>query len=326
MTPSNPPASFFVGIDVAKDKLDLATSDNDTVRTFNNDHKGHETILKLLADRKPDRIVIESTGGYEWAIVQALLEAELNVARVNPRDVRHLAIGLRKLAKTDRIDARTLVQFAKVAEPRLLEKCRKNQAELAELVTCRRQLTYTLTQQTNRLAMIRSKMAVNAVKKVIETITKQRDKIDDAIKNIIDADDQFKDIDRLLQSIPGVGAVASATLTAQMPELGKTDRKQAPALLGVVPYNHDSGKLTGQRSIYGGRTEPRNVMYMATLSAMSHNPVIKIFADRLKQKNKKPKVVIVACMHKLITIINAMLRDKLEWNQLTLVKNLELNP
>ena len=319
-------SSFFVGIDVAKGKLDLATSDNESIRTFENNDTGHCAIVKLLATRQVACVVIESTGGYEWSIVQALLEANINVARVNPGDVRHVAIGLKKLAKTDAIDARTLVRFAQVAEPRLLEKCTENQAELAALVTCRRQLQNTLTQQTNRLEMTRSAHATKAIGKVVHTIMKQLEELDLAIRKLIDSDDQFKDIDRLLQSVPGIGPVASATLAAQMPELGKTDRRQAPALMGVVPYNHDSGKLTGTRSIFGGRTEPRNVMYMSALCAMRHNPVIKVFAERLRSKGKKAKVVIVACMRKLITIINAMLRDGLEWNQLDLVKKLATNP
>lgn len=332
MTPPPAPPSpqqqslFFVGIDVAKDKLDLATSDNDSVRTFDNTDPGHHAIVKLLIDRSPACIVIESTGGYEWAIVQALLEANLNVARVNPGNVRHVALGLKKLAKTDAIDARTLVQFARIAEPRLLEKCTANQAELAQLVTCRRQLQTTLTQQSNRLLLTRSPRAVQAIKRVSVTIQKQLDALDAAIRKLIDSDDHFKDVDRLLRSVPGIGPVASATLASQMPELGKTDRRQAPALLGVVPYNHDSGTLKGQRSIYGGRVEPRNVLYMATLSAIKYNPVIHAFAQRLREKKKRAKVIIVACMRKLITLINAMLRDGLEWNQLNLVKNLSSNP
>jgi transposase len=325
-SPQQQQSSFFVGIDVAKDKLDLATSDNDSVRTFDNTESGHRAIVTLLADRNPACIVIESTGGYEWPVLQALLEANLNVARVNPSNVRHVALGLKKLAKTDAIDARTLVRFAQIAEPRLLEKCSQNQAELAQLVTCRRQLQNTLTQQKNRLLLTRAPYAVKAIRQVCAAIGKQLDALDAAIRKLIDSDDQFKDIDRLLRSVPGIGPVASATLASQMPELGKTDRRQAPALLGVVPYNHDSGKLKGQRSIYGGRVEPRNVIYMATLSAIKHNPVIRIFAERLRKQKKKAKVVIVACMRKLITLINAMLRDRLQWTQLTLVKNLAQNP
>lgn len=330
MTPSSPPSSsssksLFVGIDVAKGKLDLATSDDPRVDTFDNNAAGHDQIVKQLATRKPACIVIESTGGYEWPLIEALLQADLPVAHVNPTYVRHLALGLKILAKTDAIDARVLVRYAELAEPVLLEKCTKNQAELAALVTCRRQLQQTLTQQGNRHAMTRSPAALRAIDKVIQTLTRQIAELDAAIKKLIDSDDHFKDLDRLLRTVPGIGPVASATLVAQMPELGKTDRRQAPALLGVVPYNHDSGKLKGQRSIFGGRVEPRCVTYMATLSAIRCNPIIKPFAERLRSKGKKAKVVIVACMRKLITLINAMLRDHLQWSELNLVKNLASN-
>jgi transposase len=315
----------FVGIDVAKDTLDLATSHDQRVRRFDNDPAGHRRLVELLVASKPARIVVESTGGYEWPLIQALLEADLPVAHVNPRYVRHLAIGLKILAKTDPIDARVLVRYAELAEPVLLERCTKNQAELAALVTGRRQLQQTLTQQTNRRAMIRSKPVLSAIDKVIKTLEHQIAGLDGAIRKLIDSDDHFNDLDRILRSVPGIGPVASATLVAQMPELGKTDRRQAPALLGVVPYNHDSGKLKGQRSIFGGRVEPRCVTYMATLAAIRCNPIIRDFAQRLRRKGKRAKVVIVACMRKLITLINAMLRDRLEWHQLTVVKNFAAN-
>jgi transposase len=314
---------LFVGIDVAKAKLDLATSgDHDRrVQTFGNDPAGHRRIVELLRASKPARIVVESTGGYEWPLVQALLEGDLPVAHVNPTYVRHLAIGLKILAKTDPIDARVLVRYAQLAEPVLLERTTKNQAELAALVTCRRQLSQTLTQQANRRPMTRSPVALRAIDKVIKTLEHQVAELDAAIRKLIDADDHFNDLDRILRTVPGIGPVASATLVAQMPELGKTDRRQAPALLGVVPYNHDSGKLKGQRAIFGGRAEPRCVTYMATLTAIRCNPVIRDFAQRLRGKGKAAKVVIVACMRKLITLINAMLRDRLEWHQLDVVKN-----
>lgn len=319
--PSPSQRSVFVGIDVAKDKLDLATSDVQRVQTFDNDPAGHRRIVDLLTSQKPACIVIESTGGYEWPLIQALIEADLPVAHVNPTCVRHLAIGLKILAKTDPIDARVLVRYAQLAEPVLLEKCTKNQAELAALVTCRRQLSQTLTQQGNRRAMTRSKVAIKAVDKVIKTLEQQIVDLDAAIRKLIDSDDHFKDLDRLLRTVPGIGPVASATLVSQMPELGKTDRRQAPALLGVVPYNHDSGKLKGQRSIFGGRAEPRCVTYMATLAAIRCNPVIQTFAQRLRAKGKKAKVVIVACMRKLAAILNAMLRDGIHWSQLKLAQN-----
>ncbi|MFT3789296.1 MAG: transposase [Tepidisphaeraceae bacterium] len=158
---------------------------------------------------------------------------------------------------------------------------------------------------------------------MIHTLEKEIDSLDAQIRKLIDSDDQFKDLDRLLRTVPGVGPVASATTIAHVPELGRADRRTAPALVGVVPCNHDSGRLAGRRSIAGGRAEPRCVLYMATISAMRCNPVIKAFADRLRAKGKRAKVVIVACIRKLVTILNAMLRDRLEWSQLDLVKSLD---
>lgn len=312
---------YFAAIDVAKEKLDLATSDTERVSTFSNSPADHQRIAELLVQRKPACVIVEATGGYEWPLVQALLDAGLNVARVNPGNVRHFARGLGILAKTDAIDARLLVRFAQMAQPRLLERVSANQAQLAALVTCRRQLQQTQTQQTNRLGSTYDKRARRAVQKVIEAIARQIADLDQDIRKLIDSDDDFKDLDQRLRTVPGIGPVASATLLGQMPELGKTDRRTAPALLGVVPYNHDSGKLKGQRSIYGGRTHPRCVLYMATLAAMRCNGVIKPFAQRLRAQGKKAKVVIVACMRKLITLLNAMIRDGLNWNQLELVKN-----
>jgi transposase len=313
---------FFVGIDVAKDKLDLATGDDDRVTTFSNDPDGHRQIVALLIGRMPQSVVVESTGGYERPLLDALLDAGVNVALVNPGRVRSFAKGLGVLAKTDRIDARVLARFASLAAPRLLEQRSKHQAELSELVTCRRQLNQTLTQQTNRRGMTRTAPAIKAIQRVIQTLEAQIALLDTQIRKLIESDDSFNDLDKRLRSVPGIGPVASATLVAQVPELGKTDRRSAPALIGVVPYNHDSGKKAGQRCISGGRTEPRNVLYMATLTAMRCNPLIKTFADRLRAKGKKAKVVIVACMRKLMTLLNAMIRDGLDWNQLERVKAL----
>jgi transposase len=320
-TPVSPLDSCFAGVDVAKDKLDLATTDSDVVLTFDNNPAGHQRIIDLLTQHPPSCLVIESTGGLEQPLANALLDASINVALVNPGNVRQFANGLGILAKTDAIDARVLAKFAQLASPRLLEKRSHNQIELDALVSCRRQLKSTLTQQTNRRATTRSKPALKALDHVIKTLETEIAKLDAAIRKIIDTDDDFKDLDRIIRSVPGLGPVASATLIGQVPELGKTDRRTAPALLGVVPYNHDSGKHRGQRSISGGRTEPRCVLYMATITAIRCNPVIKAFADRLRENGKKPKVIITACMRKLVTILNAMLRERLEWNQLKLVKN-----
>lgn len=327
MTPSVPqPVSSssapFVGIDVASAKLDLARSDDvNGLLTVANDPDGIRRIVADLKAAAPAVIVVEATGGLERPLLDALLDAALPVALVNPGKVRYFAKGLGILAKTDAIDARVLAQFARLAAPRLAEKRSTNQAELEALVTCRRQLTASRTEQGNRRKATRSKAAARSLDAVLKTIQRQIDALDAQIRKLVDADDDFKRLDRQLQAVPGIGPVLSATLTAEVAELGKADRRQIGALVGVAPFNHDSGKLKGRRAIRGGRADVRSVLYMATVAAMRCNPVIKTFGDRLTAAGKPIKVVIVACMRKLLALVNAMVRDNLTWAELTVVKN-----
>jgi transposase len=323
MTPSTA-SSPFVGIDVAQKTLDLARSDSDALLTVDNANEGIARIVDLLRSARPALIVVEATGGLERPLLEALLDADLPVALVNPGHVRHFAKGLGILAKTDKIDARVLVQFARLASPRLAAKRSANQSELEALVTCRRQLTGVRTEQTNRRSRTSSKPALKAIDAVLATINRQIAKLDQRIRKLIESDDDFNSIDKLLQSVPGVGAVLSSTLLAELNELGSTDRRSISALVGVAPFNHDSGQMKGRRSIRGGRASVRSVLYMATIASMRCNPVIKAFAQRLKKTAKLNKVVITACMRKLVTLLNAMIRDNLYWNQLNLVKALDL--
>jgi transposase len=261
--------------------------------------------------------------------MDALLDASLPVALVHPGRVRHFAKGLGILSKTDRIDARVLARFGQLAAPRLAERRSAHHAELQALVVCRRQLNVTRVQQTNRLGAAvaaDSKAAGNSMRAVIRTLDKQIDKLDKRIRRLIDADDDFRRLDRMLQSVPGVGPTLSATLAAELGELGDADRREIGALAGVVPFNHDSGTMAGKRCIRGGRTAVRCVLYMATVAAIQFNPVIKAFSDRLKRAGKAGKVRVVACMRKLLTLLNAMVRDGLMWDQLDVVKKLQLNP
>jgi transposase len=321
--PSQPVVPLFGGIDVAKDKLDLARSDTSELLTVSNDDRGIRQIVQLLITLAPRCIVIESTGGLERPLLQALLDANLPVALVNPARVRYFAIGCGILAKTDPIDARVLMKFAQLAEPRLAQKRSANQGELDALITCRRQLCATRAQQTNCKCSTASKSAIQSIDAVLAALDKQVDKLDKKIRQLIDSDDDFKHLDRQLRSVPGVGPVLSSTLIAELPELGKTDRRQIGALTGVAPFNHDSGKFKGHRSIRGGRVQVRCVLYMATLAAIRFNPVLKIFAERLTRAGKESKVVIVACMRKLLALLNVMLRDNLTWPELNVVKNLD---
>lgn len=335
-TPAADPAApaaadpaLYVGIDVAKDRLDLARCDDAgraAAAAFANDPAGVAAVVAHLAPLRPAVVVVESTGGLERPLVDALLDAGLPVALVHPGRVRQFARGLGVLAKTDRLDAGVLARFGRLAAPRLAERRSANQADLRALVCCRRQLALTRAQQANRLAATTSKPARRALDKVVDALDRQVASLDRQIRDLVDADEDFKHLDGLLQSVPGVGPTLSATLAAELSELGEADRRQVGALVGVAPVNRDSGRSTGARSIRGGRTAVRCVLYMATLAAVRCNPVIKAFSDRLRAAGKASKVRLVACMRKLLTLLNAMARDGLTWGQLDVVKKLATNP
>ena len=327
MTPSDPtgnaasPSPFFVGIDVAKDKLDLARTDRAGAVVFANDPAGHRKLIDALSP-PPVLIVVEATGGLERALVDALLQADLPVALVQPGLVRHFAKGLGIKAKTDAIDARVLAIYAEKASPRLVQHRSAKQGELQALVTCRRQLIAVQVEQTNRRRTVSSAIARGAIDRVLKVLAKQIGELDRQIQKLIDSDDDLSGIDKLLKTVPGIGAAVSSTLLAELRELGQLDRRTTASLLGVAPYNHDSGRMRGSRSIRGGRTVARCALYMACLSAVRFNPVIRTFAQRLKAAGKKNKVVLVACMRKLAILLNAMLREGLEWNQLKVNQSL----
>jgi len=314
--------SILVGIDVAKGKLDVARSDTDRIVTLDNSEKGVAELLALLVEFGPSLIVIEATGGYERPALDAMLDAGLPVALAQPAHVRHMAKALGILAKTDAIDARVLVTYARHASPRLAEKRSKNRAELEALVTCRRQLIAVRTEQRNRLGVTRSAPARRAIEAVLDTIERQVDDLDEQIRALIESDDEMNGWDRLIRSVPGIGPIVSATLLAELSELGAVGRVQISALAGVAPFNRDSGGFRGKRSIRGGRPRVRSALYMAAVTAMRCNPVIRAFAQRLKAAGKPTKVVIVAAMRKLLVILNAMIRDRVEWSQLKIVRNL----
>jgi transposase len=325
---NNVPASnvYFVGIDVAKAKLDLARSDRKDVVTVTNDTDGIEQIIASFGAAVPGCIVVESTGGFERLLIDALVDAGLPVALVNPGRVRHFAIGVGILAKTDRVDAKILARFAEKAAPRLMEKRTKNQADIDALVTCRRQLITARTAQINRRGMTSNKTAIKAIDRILKALNLEIQALELKIHKLIESDQDLGGKAQRLQDVPGVGAVLTSTLLAELRELGTNDHRRISALVGIAPFANDSGPRSGKRSIRGGRLEVRNALYMATLSAMRFNPVLKVFAKRLKDAGKMPKVVIVACMRKLLTLLNAMLRDNLTWDQLNVVKMLEAKP
>ena len=312
---------LFVGIDVCKNFLDIARSDQPRPWRVANDRAGIDTLAKGLVDLAPACVVIESTDGIERPLVVALLDAGLKVALVNPLTVRHFAKGLGMLAKTDAIDALVLARFARLAAPRLLEKRPEIQAELDALVTCRRQLVKTRTESSNRLGSTVNTAARKALTAVLATLDKQIENLERQIRDHIDSNDQWRHADEIIQSAPGVGDVLASTLIAELPELGHIDNRELAALAGLAPFNQDSGKKKGKRCIRGGRESVRGVLFMAAVAAMRCNPVIKSFGQRLLAAGKPWKLAVTACMRKLLVLLNTMIREDLQWNQLNIVKN-----
>lgn len=306
-----------VGIDVAKAQVDVAVLGAALdAQQFVNEAEGHSALAAALAPLGVALVVMEATGGYEAALACALQAAGLAVAVVNPKQARDFAKSMGKLAKTDRIDARMLAEFAAVLVRRddlahfVRPLANSEQQALAALVTRRRQLLTMLLGERQRL-----QLAMALVRPSIEAMIQAiRAQLDDVEAQMVDhVREHFAELDRLLQSASGIGPVASATILAELPELGRLNRREIAALVGVAPTANDSGTSRGRRHVQGGRFEIRRVLYMATLSAARHNPSIKAFYDRLLAAGKFPKVALVACMRKLLTMLNAMVRHNKPW-------------
>lgn len=301
-----------VGIDVSKAKLDVAIRPSGERFSVTNDEVGHRELRKRFTKLKPERIILEPTGGYERAVVGVLVAAKLPVVVVNARQVRRFAQALGRLAKTDDIDADVLAQFGEAIKPEIRPFPDDQLRELEALVTRRRQLIEMRTAETQRkeTAPITTRASIDTV---IAFLNEQIDDVDNDIDALIKKTPAWKEGDDLLQSVPGVGPVLSRTLLALVPELGTLSRKKVASLIGVAPFNNDSGKSDGKRTIWGGRAPVRAVLYMATMSAIRFNPTIKAMYSRLVDKGKRELVALVACMRKLLTILNAMKRDGRVW-------------
>jgi transposase len=305
--------SVYVGIDVSKDTFNVASCPNVIKTLLPNTPQGHSELCKFLKEHPIALVVMEATGGYEKPIVAELLEAQFPAVVVNPRQVRDFAKGMGQLAKTDSIDAEILAKFAQVVQPARRPNKTAETTDLAELVNRRRQLNNLHTQESNRLAMSHHQKVRKSIQNVIKVLDHQIAQIDQLISDHIKSDDGFNQKDKILRSTPGVGPQTSAMLLSQMPELGELNRQEIASLAGLAPYDRSSGKWTGQSSIWGGRAEVRSVLYMAALSARRYNPVIKSFADRLESQGKAFKVVLTACMRKLLIILNTMIRNQTAW-------------
>ena len=304
-----------VGIDVSKQHLDVCLTTSD--RRLTNDASGWDELTALCKDEDVDLVVIEASGGYERSVMSVLQGAGLAVARVNPRQARDFAKSMGVLAKTDRVDARVLRDFADVLARHperhryLTPVAEAERMQLTVLMTRRRQLVEMRVAEGNRLDQA-GPGAVRSIRAVIKTLDLQLKQIDRVID--LHLDRHFKQQRELLDSFKGVGPVTILTLTSALPELGRLGRRQIAKLVGVAPLANDSGPRNGKRHTWGGRAEVRAVVYMATTSAIRHNPAIKLFHERLLAAGKPRKVAIVACMRKLLTILNAMLRDRAMWD------------
>lgn len=316
-SPTVPAVPVFVGIDVSQAWLDVAQCDDPAaVRRFANDPGGVAQVLGLLKGLgpAPSLVVVESTGKLEDPLLLALLDAGLPVARVDPKRVRLFAYGIGQLAKTDPIDARVLRRFAELAGPRLTEKKARNRSELAELLVCRRQLIDTRTAHQNQLSRTTGAFARTSLRSVLDHLQKRIEKLDRRIAKIVDDDDEMRGLERLLRSFKGVGPVLAATLISQLPELGHIGHAPLAALVGLAPYNRDSGTHSGRRSVRGGRGAVRRTLYMCTVAAVRHNPTLRQTYRRLRDAGKVAKVALVACARKFLRILNAMVRDRLTWS------------
>jgi transposase len=307
----------FVGIDVSKKKLDVVTLHRGEHRTVRNDAGGIEDVCEQMLALRPQLIVMEATGGYERELAIALVLAGLRVAVVNPRQARDFAKAMGTLAKTDKVDAGVLALFGERMLPEARGVPEQEVRELDALMTRRGQLVEMLTAEKNRLGMA-PRALKPSIQEHVRWMERQVEEIEGELEQVIEASPIWKARDELLTSVPGVGAVLSHTLIAKLPELGQVSAKRSAALVGIAPFARDSGPRKGKRSIWGGRADVRSVLYMATLSAIRWNPVIRAHYQQLIARGKLFKVAIVACMRRLLTILDAMVRKNERWTDVTL--------
>jgi transposase len=302
-----------VGIDVSKEWLDIAVLPSGETWRTKNEETAIQELIQRLKQINPERIVVEATGGYEQLLAAQLYLAGLPLCRVNPRRVRYFARSLGLLAKTDKLDAKVLALFGERMQPPLTRLPSEQEQLLSALITRRAQISSFLVAERNRLHTAPASLHVS-LNEHITWLKQQLKQLDRQIDEFVNHTPDFKEKDELLREVQGVGKKTAAKLIADVPELGECGNKQIAALIGTAPFNHDSGRKHGQRSISGGRPDVRSVLYMATLTATRHNPVIRAFYHRLLKAGKLKKVALVACMRKLLTILNAIIRDRVHWN------------
>ncbi len=304
---------IFVGIDVSKAQLDVAQRPAGRFMVPNTE-AGFTQLIAQLAANPPTLIVLEATGGVELPLTGALAAAGLPVVVVNPRQIRDFAKATGQLAKTDALDAQVLAHFADVVRPTPRPLPDVETQELAALVTRRRQLIEMLTAEKNRVASARA-VVRKQLRAHITWLERALHQADTDLAEAIRQSPLWREKEELLRSVPGIGPVLTTTLLANLPELGTLTHKQIAALVGVAPLNRDSGTLRGKRTVWGGRAQVRAALYMAAIVAARFNPVIRVFYQRLCAAGKAKKVAFVACMRKLLTIVNAMLKHRTPWRQ-----------
>jgi transposase len=303
----------FIGIDVSKKQLDVAVLPDAKNKVYSNNEQGIGRLTSFLKSLSPTLIVLEATGGLEMPCVGVLAAEGLPVVVVNPRQIRDFAKATGRLAKTDAIDARTIARFGEAVRPEIRELKSPETQELAALNTRRCQIIQMITSEKNRLATA-TKWTREDIKENLAWLKERLNGVNDELNKSIRNSPVWREKDDLLQSVPGIGPVASATLLSQLPELGTLNRRQIAALVGVAPLNRDSGIMRGKRCVWGGRAGIRTALYMATLVATRFNPIIAAFYRRLCKAGKAHKVALTACMRKLLTILNAMVKNNSHWS------------
>ena len=314
----SPQREIYVGIDVSKRALDVCILREDDRQeggdsfVVSNDQEGVQEMLSRLEGASVELAVMEATGRYERLAATMLAASSISVAIVNPRQARDFAKAIGQLAKTDKIDAFVLARFARAVEPRVSVIPEEEAVALQGILARRRQLIEMLVSENNRLKMA-SKPLAKRIRAHVQWLEKEIERIDGDLDRAIEENAAFKANEALLRSVPGVGRVLSRTLLAELPELGEITHRRLCALVGVAPFNRDSGQRSGKREAWGGRAPVRAVLYMSALVATRHNPAIKEFYERLLSTGKPKKVALVACMRKLLTILNALMRDRANW-------------
>lgn len=303
---------FYVGIDVSKAMLDIAVSHNEGLLQFSNDEDGLKELIKILPTKKRTLIVLEATGGYEKLAATYLRRRKLNVAVVNAKRVRDFAKASGKLAKTDGIDAKTIMMFGKAFNPTPQPLASEEEDKRHQHISRRAQLVKMIAMEKQHLEHA-SDPTKKAINKHIHFLEKELEGIEELLKELFHQDPLLKDKLQRLDEIKGVGEITAMNVLIHLPELGTLSHKEVSALVGVAPFNKDSGQSKGKREIWGGRASVRAALYMAVLTARKFNPALKRFYDRLINRGKLKKVAMVACMRKLIIIMNAMLRDNTRW-------------